>query len=249
MRYVTEGEKKVDAGVSQGLLMIGMSGVWNGQKDKRLIPDWDLLPLTGEDFSIAPDSDIETNTSVQGAVERQARLLRERGANVFVTLLPPAPDGSKQGLDDFFANGGTVEQLELLTTPYDATVVERIRLSRDERLRANVGYLLSRLARGGLRSYQRSRHRQRATPSSTSPPMGSWRYSRLRTRRSRAGIGYWCRIGSVAQLFAVWRRERSEGPRQKRRSQGAKGCAIRPPTACVGRPRPDPDAWCDAWMA
>jgi uncharacterized protein DUF3854 len=142
MRYVTEGEKKVDAGVSRGLLMVGMSGVWNGQKDKRLIPDWDLLPLAGEDYSIAPDSDIETNQSVQSAVERQARLLRERGANVFVTLLPPAPDGSKQGLDDFFANGGTVEQLELLTTPYDATVVERIRLSRDERLRADLGYLL-----------------------------------------------------------------------------------------------------------
>ncbi len=142
MRYVTEGEKKVDAGVSRGLLMVGMSGVWNGQKDKELIPDWDLLPLVGEDYSIAPDSDIETNPHVQGAVERQARLLRERGANVFVTLLPPASDGSKQGLDDFFANGGTVEQLELLTTPYDAGVVERIRLSRDGRLRSDVDYLL-----------------------------------------------------------------------------------------------------------
>ena len=135
MRYVTEGEKKVDAGVSRGLLVVGQSGVWNGQKDKQLIPDWDILPLAGEDYSICFDSDIETNEHVQGAAERMARLLRARGANVFITLLPPAPNGGKQGLDDFFANGGTVKQLELLTRPYEAAVVERVRLTRDERLR------------------------------------------------------------------------------------------------------------------
>ncbi len=138
MRYITEGEKKVDAGVSHGLLMVGMSGVWNGQKDKELIPDWDLLPLAGEDHSILFDSDIETNEHVQGAAERQARLLRARGANMFITLLPPAPDGGKQGLDDFFANGGTVKQLDLLTRPYDEAVVERVRLTRDQRLRGAI---------------------------------------------------------------------------------------------------------------
>ena len=138
MRYVTEGEKKVDAGVSRGLLVVGLSGVWNGQKDKALIPDWDLLPLVGEDYSICFDSDIETNEHVQAAADRKAQLLRERGANVFITLLPPAPDGSKQGLDDFFANGGTVKQLELLTRPYEAAVVERVRLTRDQRLRRAI---------------------------------------------------------------------------------------------------------------
>jgi len=138
IRYLTEGEKKVDAGVSRGLLMVGMSGVWNGQKDKALIPDWGLLPLAGEDYSITFDSDIETNEHVQGAAGRMARLLRAKGANVFITLLPPAPDGGKQGLDDFFANGGTVKQLELLTRPYDEAVVERARLTRDQRLRGAI---------------------------------------------------------------------------------------------------------------
>src|SRR5829696_3279011 len=138
MRYVTEGEKKVDAGVSRGLLMVGISGVWNGQKDKELIPDWSLLPLEGERYSILFDSDIASNPNVQMGADRQAWLLREQGAEVFITLLPPAPDGSKQGLDDFFANGGTVKQLELLTTPYDAAVVERVRLTRDEKLRAAI---------------------------------------------------------------------------------------------------------------
>jgi hypothetical protein len=144
MRYVTEGEKKVDAGVSRGLHMVGLSGVWNGQKDKELIPDWDYLPLAGEDYSICFDSDIETNEHVQAAADRTARLLRERGVNVFITLLPPAPDGSKQGLDDFFANGGTVKQLELLTRPYEAAVVERVRLTRDQRLRRAIETLWRR---------------------------------------------------------------------------------------------------------
>ena len=138
MRYVTEGEKKVDAGVSRGPLMVGLSGVWNGQKDKELIPDWDLLPLAGEDYSICFDSDIETNEHVQAAADRMARLLKEKGVNVYITLLPPAPGGGKQGLDDFFANGGTVKQLELLTRPYDEAVVERVRLTRDQRLRRAI---------------------------------------------------------------------------------------------------------------
>jgi len=138
MRYVTEGEKKVDAGVSRDVLMVGLSGVWNGQKDKALIPDWFLLPLEGERYSITFDSDIASNPNVQMAADRQARLLREQGAEVFITLLPPAPDGSKQGLDDFFANGGTVQELELLTMPYDDAVVERVRLNRDQKLRAAI---------------------------------------------------------------------------------------------------------------
>jgi Domain of unknown function (DUF3854) len=138
MRYVTEGEKKVDAGVSRGLLMVGLSGVWNGQKDQELIPDWSMLPLEGERYSITFDSDIAFNPNVQMGADRQARLLREQGAEVYITLLPPAPDGSKQGLDDFFASGGTVKQLELLTTPYEAGVIERMRLTGDQKLRAAI---------------------------------------------------------------------------------------------------------------
>ncbi len=140
MRYATEGERKVDAGVSRGLLMVGQSGVFNGQRDKgaALIDDWDLLPIEGEQYSILYDSDIEMNPMVQLAADRLARLLRDRGAEVFITLLPPAPDGSKQGLDDFFANGGTVKELELLTRPYNADLVVKVRLSRDEKLQALV---------------------------------------------------------------------------------------------------------------
>jgi Domain of unknown function (DUF3854) len=142
-RYVTEGERKVDAGVSRDVLMVGQSGVFNGQRDKgaALIDDWYELPIDGEEYAICYDSDIDTNESVQLAADRLARLLKAKGAKVSITLLPPAPDGSKQGLDDFFANGGTVKQLELLTTPYDARVIERVRLTRDQKLRAAIDAL------------------------------------------------------------------------------------------------------------
>src|SRR5215208_7906275 len=140
MRYVTEGERKVDAGVSRDVLMVGQSGVFNGQRDKgaALIDDWYELPIEGEEYAICFDSDIYTNESVQLAADRLARLLKAEGAKVFITLLPPAPDGGKQGLDDFFANGGTVHELKLLTMPYDEAVVERVRLTRDQKLRAAI---------------------------------------------------------------------------------------------------------------
>ncbi len=142
-RYLTEGEKKVDAGVSRGMLMVGMSGVFNGQRDKgaALIDDWDYLPLDGEKYSILFDSDITDNPMVQLAADRLARLLKERGAEVFITLLPPAADGSKQGLDDFFANGGTVKEIELLTRPYDLVEMGAVRLTRNEKLRAGIDAL------------------------------------------------------------------------------------------------------------
>jgi hypothetical protein len=140
MRYVTEGERKVDAGVSRDVLVVGQSGVFNGQRDKgaALIDDWYELPIDGEEYAICFDSDIYTNESVQLAADRLARLLKAEGAKVFISLLPPAPDGSKQGLDDFFANGGTVHELELLTIPYDDALVERVRLTRDQKLRAAI---------------------------------------------------------------------------------------------------------------
>ena len=138
VRFITEGEKKVLSGVSHGLLMVGLSGVYNGQKDQALIPDWHLLPLDGETYAIAFDSDILQNENVQLAAERQARLLQEAGAKVYVTVLPDAPDGSKQGLDDFLAGGGTIKELRMLTRKYEPEMFGKIRLSRDDKLRVAV---------------------------------------------------------------------------------------------------------------
>jgi hypothetical protein len=35
-------------------------------------------------------------------------------SSVSIARIPPAPDGSKQGIDDYLARGGSLDDLELL---------------------------------------------------------------------------------------------------------------------------------------
>ncbi len=51
------------------------------------------------------------------AIARLAGLLSARGAEVFQTRIPPAPDGSKQGLDDLLARHGAAAFTALLQSP------------------------------------------------------------------------------------------------------------------------------------
>jgi hypothetical protein len=59
---------------------------------------------------------------------------------VKVVYLPDAADGSgaKQGVDDYLAAGGTVREMFMLAREFDPAEVGRIRMSRDEKLRAAV---------------------------------------------------------------------------------------------------------------
>lgn len=45
--------------------------------------------------------------------------LEDRGASVKVIYLPDAPDGSKQGVDDYVAAGGTVREMFALAREFD----------------------------------------------------------------------------------------------------------------------------------
>jgi uncharacterized protein DUF3854 len=69
----TEGVQKADAAASQGLLCVDLIGVFNFRgKDKsgrkRVIPDFEALPLEGLDCYIAYDSDVMTKPEVLKAV-------------------------------------------------------------------------------------------------------------------------------------------------------------------------------------
>jgi ribosomal protein S19E (S16A) len=57
---------------------------------------------------------------------------------VKVIYLPDAADGSKQGVDDYLAAGGTVKEMFVLARKFNPADVGRVRLSRDERLHAGV---------------------------------------------------------------------------------------------------------------
>ena len=109
--WITEGPLKADAGVSAGLVCVGVFGVfgWRGRNSrggKTMLPDWEFIALEGREIFLAADSDVATNPDVANAVARLGRVLGSRGADVRYVFLPPAADGGKVGLDDWLHEHG-----------------------------------------------------------------------------------------------------------------------------------------------
>jgi AAA domain-containing protein/uncharacterized protein DUF3854 len=126
--YVTEGAKKVDSLISRGAIALGGIGVWSftvkrtAAEKKRgtrkvLLPDWQLISLRDRSVIIVFDSDAALNTDVDTAEAELGALLRAQGAQVSRVRLPAAPDGTKQGIDDFFAHGHALADVEARTEP------------------------------------------------------------------------------------------------------------------------------------
>jgi putative DNA primase/helicase len=117
--WVIEGSKKVLAGVSAGLCIIGLSGVdcWSykpnpadktelgdrGRVASEPLPDWEHIALRGRRVFVAFDSDAMTKDTVQWALRRFTRFLEQRGAIVVPVHIPQGPNGQKMGLDDHIA--------------------------------------------------------------------------------------------------------------------------------------------------
>lgn len=113
---ITEGIKKVDSAVSHGLpCVIGVMGVDMWGAGGTALPDWKEIELKGRRVNIAYDSDVMRKEGPRKAIESLGRYLGFRQADVRYVLMPDLPDGSKCGLDDWFAHGGTVLELEKLT--------------------------------------------------------------------------------------------------------------------------------------
>jgi putative DNA primase/helicase len=117
--FVTESPLKADAAVSAGLVGVATFGVYgwrtsNRRGGKTALPDFEYLALNGRTVYLVPDSDVATNPAVGNAVGRLGAVLEGRGADVRYVYLPRPADGSKLGLDDYFAAGGTVDGLYAL---------------------------------------------------------------------------------------------------------------------------------------
>jgi hypothetical protein len=144
-----EGVKKADALTSAAraagidLLAVAISGVWNWQSGGEPIPDMFDIPVEGRQALIGYDSDMVRNPGVQMAAERLAEHLARRGAGVEVVFLPDQPDGSKTGADDYLVGGATLVELLTLARPYDPADFQRVKLSRNGRLRLAL-HLLTR---------------------------------------------------------------------------------------------------------
>lgn len=114
--WVTEGSRKADAAVSNGLTCISLPGVWgwkgrNEHGGKAVLPDWQFIALNGRRVNLAFDSDVMTKAEVYQALVGLREMLTLREADVRIFYLPSGPGGTKMGLDDFFAAGNSVDDL------------------------------------------------------------------------------------------------------------------------------------------
>lgn len=119
---ITEGAKKADSAASRGLCAINLNGVsgYRGRNEKggiTQLADWEAIALKhvngiGRNVYICYDSDVSTKDPVEGAMRRLYGLLQSRGAVVKIIYLATVlQHEGKMGLDDFFAQGGTVADL------------------------------------------------------------------------------------------------------------------------------------------
>src|SRR5215204_2154188 len=106
--YVTEGDKKADSLASNGEVAISLQGVacW------CVLEDWEHVSLVGRAVNIAFDADVMANPSVQREMEKLAEFLFDRGAVVRYLNWPERYRGTKTGVDDYLAAGGTIQELQ-----------------------------------------------------------------------------------------------------------------------------------------
>ncbi|HSH81164.1 MAG TPA: DUF3854 domain-containing protein [Herpetosiphonaceae bacterium] len=147
--YITEGYKKADSAASKGIACVTLQGVWNFRG--AALADWALIPLKDRDTRIIFDSDAAKNDNVRLAEKELARFLVSQGAHVRIKRIPPAADGTKQGLDDFLAAGGDIEALPDApadegeeTTDNRAELRQAFHDAKEQRRRAKYVELLRR---------------------------------------------------------------------------------------------------------
>lgn len=116
--WITEGVKKADALASRGLCVAALSGVFNWRSTMGALGDWEDIPLRGRQTVICYDADARTNPNVLRAMVRFGHWLRSKGvASVHYLIVPDHhEDHEVKGADDWFAAGGSLEQLKAAGT-------------------------------------------------------------------------------------------------------------------------------------
>lgn len=118
---VTEGEKKGDSLASailregKHLAVIDLPGVWgfvskNAFGDVTFSNDLRMIPLSSREVYVVYDSDVMQKPQVRKALRSLTDLLGRKGAKVWWIQLPGRP-GQKLGVDDYLAQGHTLDDL------------------------------------------------------------------------------------------------------------------------------------------
>lgn len=150
-----EGEKKALAAAQAGYIVIGLGGVWCWKARKGsddLLPDLAKLASEGRIFYICFDFDTksETRAKVDSAKRRFAARLRKAGAaDVLDVVLPPGPNGQKQGVDDFLVEQGedAFKQLVSAAKPVPSLAVPRLMVNEGRTDAANAARLIDKFGR------------------------------------------------------------------------------------------------------
>jgi len=112
--WITEGVKKADALTSRGVVTVALAGVYSWRNTHAALGDWEDVALKGREITICFDADAVTKPAVAQAMARLGKWLRHKGASrVWYLTVPPMANGNGcKGVDDFFAAGGTLDELE-----------------------------------------------------------------------------------------------------------------------------------------
>ncbi len=137
--WITEGQKKADSLATQGLCTLALLGVWNFKGRNRFggkvfLADWDYVALNGRNVFLVFDSDSRNKHEVRAALERLCEHLQRKGAHVSIVNLPMGEHGAKVGVDDWFAQGHTVRELQILAEgpmPTPVAAAPRVELLDD----------------------------------------------------------------------------------------------------------------------
>jgi len=115
--WITEGVKKGDALASRGVCAIALvGGVWgfrgrNEHGGHVTLPDWQYVALNGRTVYVVFDSDIYYKPDVEEALRQLYILLRSKQAIPRLVQWPEEYRAKKWGVDDFLAQGHTIEDL------------------------------------------------------------------------------------------------------------------------------------------
>ncbi|MBZ0160966.1 MAG: DUF3631 domain-containing protein [bacterium] len=101
MLMYTEGEKKAAKANQEGIVCVGIGGLWNWTDNGHPIPKFDEIAHADREEIIGPDSDVWHRPDLLRPVYALGKELEQRGAKVTVVIIPPDPDGRKRGLDDY----------------------------------------------------------------------------------------------------------------------------------------------------
>ncbi len=118
--FITEGVKKGDVLLSHGAkCVVSLSGVWNWKGTNEhggstVLADWESVALKGRVVYLVFDSDVVRKSTVKQALDRLSGLLRNRGADVRIVLLPEGEGKKKVGAYDYLVAGHTLEDMKAL---------------------------------------------------------------------------------------------------------------------------------------